>query len=130
MTLVEVMVSSVVFALAANGSAQLWGSAMAWNHRAEQRQELLSQLDLALLQRERALRLAAAGVTVPMSCGAAAAWTGLQLSTASGSLPEGIALTPEAAEAEGAGALWLTATAEGIERKRLFAPAAHGLCRP
>ena len=130
MALVEVMVSWVVFALAANGSAQLWGSAMAWNHRAEQRQELLSQLDLALLQRERALRVAAAGVTVPMSCGAAAAWTGLQLSTASGSLPEGIALSAAAAETEGAGALWLTGTAEGLERKRLFAPAAHGLCRP
>ncbi len=136
MTLVEVMVSSVVFALAANGSAQLWGSALAWNQRAERRQELLSQLDLALLQRERALRLAAAeeveaaGAAVPMSCSAAAAWLGLQLSAASSPLPEGIALTPEAAEAEGAGALWLTATAEGIERKRLFAPAAHGLCRP
>lgn len=130
MTLVEVMVSSVVFALAVNSSAQLWGSALAWNHRAERRQELLGQLDLALLQRERALRLAAAGVTAPMSCGAAAAWLGLQLSAAPGPLPEGIALTAEAAETEGAGALWLTATAEGLERKRLFAPAAHGLCRP
>lgn len=136
MTLVEVMVSSVVFALAVNSSAQLWGSAMAWNQRAEQRQELLGQLDLALLQRERALRLAAAeeveaaGAAVPMSCGAAAAWLGLQQSAASSPLPEGITLTPEAAEAEGAGALWLTAKAEGIERKRLFAPAAHGLCRP
>lgn len=130
MTLVEVMVSSVVFALAANGSAQLWGSAMAWNQRAEQRQELLSQLDLALLQRERALRVAAAGVAAPMSCAAAALWMGLQLSAAGGPVPEGITLTTDAGETDGAGALWLTATADGLERKRLFAPAAHGLCRP
>lgn len=130
MTLVEVMVSSVVFALAANGSAQLWGSAMVWNHRAEQRQELLSQLDLALLQRERALRVAAAGVTAPMSCGAAATWMALQLNAAGGPVPEGVMLTTDAGETDGAGALWLTATADGLERKRLFAPAAHGLCRP
>ena len=58
MTLVEVMVSSVVFALAANGSAQLWGSAMVWNHRGERGQAVLAQLELALLQRERALRVA------------------------------------------------------------------------
>ncbi|CAK6699442.1 hypothetical protein [Synechococcus sp. CBW1107] len=130
MTLVEVMVSSVVVALAANGSAQLWGSAMVWNHRAERRQELLGQLDLALLQRERALRVSAAGVTAPMSCGAAAAWTGLQLSAAPAPLPEGVTVSAEAAETEGAGALWITARAEDLERKRLFAPAAHGLCRP
>lgn len=139
MTLVEVMVSSVVFALAANGSVKLWGSALAWNHRAQQRQELLRQIDMELLQRERAMRLAAAaqveaagaaGAEVPMSCANAAEWMGLQLSTARSSLPAGIVLTPESAETEGAGALWLTATADGIERKRLFAPAAHGLCRP
>ncbi|MCT0218634.1 hypothetical protein KQ304_06405 [Synechococcus sp. CS-1329] len=151
MTLAEVLMSTLVFALAANSSAQLWGSALSWNQRAEQRQEALHRIDLELLQRERALRLAAAaqvkaagdaGAEVPMSCDEALAWMDEQLAIARSPLPQEVSLATalppapaleavsEAASAEDPPALWLTASGEGIERRRLFAPAAHGLCRP
>lgn len=140
MTLIEVLVSTLVFALAANSSAQLWGSALTWNHRAVERQELLNRIDMELLKRERALRVAAAaqvksareaGVEVPMSCGDAVAWMEGQLALVSSQLPEQITLATDLAltTAEEPVALWLRASGEGIERRRLFAPAAHGVCR-
>lgn len=134
MNLVEVLVASVVFALASGFSAQLWGQSVAWSRRVEERQEALQRVDLDLLRRERGLRRAAAekwseGGATAMSCPAATEWMREQLAGMAADLPAGLEQRLEPAEPA---ALWLVAAAEAhrIERRRLFSPAAHGLCVP
>ncbi len=126
MNLVEVMAAAVVFALASNASLQLWGASASWSRRAEDRRQALERIETDLLRRSSALRLAAADVAAPMACDAAGEWMGEQLAGAS--TAEDVALE----EGEAAGELWLVLRAEGhgIERRRLFTAAAHGLCQP
>ncbi|MCP9840788.1 hypothetical protein KBY93_09090 [Synechococcus sp. J7-Johnson] len=132
MNLVEVMVAAVVFGLAANASAQLWGSSALWSQRAEQRQELMRRLDADLLRREHGLRRAALAVAPAADCAVAGDWLEAQLQAAATELPAGVTATLQREEDNGAGGLWLVLRSEhqAIERRRLFMAAAHGLCQP
>lgn len=103
MTLTEVMLASVVFGLAMNASVQLWGRSAAWSRGVEHRQEALQQLEINLLRQEQAMRNQAASGAA-MDCSSEGIWMVAQ------ALPPG-ASAP-------------------LERRRLFVPAAHGLCLP
>jgi hypothetical protein len=103
MTLTEVLMASVVFGLAINASAQLWGRSVAWSRGVENRQEALQRLEIDLVRQEQAWRQSGP-LTAQADCP-----------------PEGVWLVAQAIPAGGA---------EAIERRRLFVPAAHGLCLP
>jgi hypothetical protein len=134
MNLTEVLVAALVFALASSASVRLWGAGAAWSAKAAQRQELLGQLDAVMLRRERALRSASvAGVAVaPMDCAAASGWLQAQLAVPAEAGAAGVEQSRVVAATPAGEAVWLVLRVpeQGLERRRLFSPAAHGLCLP
>lgn len=131
MNLTEVLMAALVFALASSASVRLWGAGAAWSHGLAERQELLGRLDAVMLRRERALRTATAAVA-PMDCTAASGWLQAQLADPAGAAAEGVEQSRVVAATPAGEAVWLVLRVpeQGIERRRLFSPAAHGLCLP
>jgi hypothetical protein len=131
MNLTEISMAMLVFALAANASVQLWGASASWSLATEQRHHTLRLIDADLLRREYGLRQAAlAWQAEAPGCAVAAQRVRQQLEAAGAPLPAGVSRQVSAEEAGGANAFWLIYRAEplGLERRRLFSAAAHGLC--
>jgi hypothetical protein len=136
MNLTEVLMAALVFALASSASVRLWGAGAAWSATAAERQQLLSRLDAVMLRRERALRAASAAAVAaavaPMDCAAASGWLQAQLADPAGAAAEGVEQSRVVAATPAGEAVWLVLRVpeHGLERRRLFSPAAHGLCLP
>jgi hypothetical protein len=138
MTLTEVMLASVVFALSLNASGQLWGRSAVWSRQAEDRQEALQQLEIDLLRQQRLIRVRAEA--------AQAEWLSGQNSAGAEPLsPPPLMPCPAATDAlvgaevaagpeEGLVLLHAEAMPAGatapLERERWYSLAAHGFCRP
>ena len=122
MNLAEVMAGAVVLATAGSGSLQIWAASAGAHHTLEQRQELLVQLDGALLAAEARLRLPLQD-TPTDNCAAAVAAMAEQLEAAP--LPEGL---QRQLELQPTG-LWLRLQAEPLPpRQRWLDAAALGHC--
>jgi hypothetical protein len=133
MNLTEITMAMLVFALAANASVQLWGASASWSRSTEQRQDTLRRIDADLLRREYGLRQAALAWQVEApGCVVAADRLRQQLEADGVPLPAGVSRQVSADAAAGTNAFWLVYRAEplGLERRRLFSAAAHGLCPP
>ena len=133
MNLTELTMAMLVFGLAANASVQLWGASASWSRATEQRQDTLRRIDADLLRREYALRQAAlAWQAEAPGCEAGGQRLRQQLEQAGAPLPAGVSRQVSAEPAPGSPAYWLIYRAEplGLERRRLFSAAAHGLCPP
>jgi len=100
---------------------------------------MLRRVDADLLRREHGLRQAALAVVAGVEaegpeqpaagCAAAGQWMAEQLQSGAGALPVGVQ-RQVSATSSGVDGLWLVYRIEpmGLERRRLFTAAAHGLC--
>jgi len=141
MNLIEITMAMLVFSLAANTSLQLWSSGARWSQTNAEQQETLRRVDAHLLRSEHSLRLVALAVVAGVEaedpdqsaarCAAAGQWMAEQLLSGAGALPVGVQ-RQVSAPSSGVDGLWLTYRIEpmGLERRRLFTAAAHGLCPP
>lgn len=123
MNLVEVLVAAVVVAGASCGSAQVLGMGSRWSLQAEQRQARLEQQEASMVAAEAAVRRLAEAAPQAGDCGAAADELATALEQAGGAGRQ-VLRQEERVLVEVAG--------EGDEppRRRLFSPAALGLCGP
>ncbi|PZU98067.1 hypothetical protein [Cyanobium sp. ULC084] len=133
MTLTEITMAMLMFSLAASASVQLWGASASWAQATAERQDTLRLIDADLLRREHSLRQAAlAWQAERPGCEAASLRMRQQLEVAGPALPAGVSRQLSAAAAPVTHGFWLVYLAEplGLERRRLFSAAAHGLCPP
>lgn len=86
MSLVEVLVASLVLAVASGSSLQIWAASVAATRATEQRSLQLLLLDRLMLEAEAQQRLAIPAASLP--CDQAAAWLAAQLQ--SQPLPAGV----------------------------------------
>lgn len=131
MSLVELMVSAVVFTTSASCSLQLWSSTSRWSQASERQLQAQQQLDQELLAVE---------ATLQGWAGRPQAGDGLQADCPSVSKPllTGGTLRPEAlggdsievtvTQVDAEGRLKVKASASGLSRERQLDPAAYGLC--
>jgi hypothetical protein len=126
-TLTEVISAVLVFSLAATSSLRLWGSTAAWSQAAAAHEALANGIEADLLRRSLRLQASVAlQPPAPASCELAALWLRSRLAVGAAALPQGV----EKQLIQEGGSVWLVyvARAEGLERRRLFSAAAHGLC--
>ncbi len=121
MSIAEVLAAALVLAVASGGSLRIWAATVTAQRTAEQRQELLVQLDGALLAAEAQLL----GPLPLLECEAAAAWmaSALEQAPLPAALQRQVAVEP--------GGVWLRLQAEALpQRERWLDAAALGLCAP
>jgi hypothetical protein len=145
MNLAEVLVAALVFAIAASSSLRVWGGSAASSQTAQLQEQWLLQIDADLQRSEGTLRQAAAARGPLASCDAAVAFMQQAvieeaLANPGVGLPEGVArqVLPQRLELDGSSVVVLvlryglkTAGADSrLQRERLLAPQAYGLCGP
>ena len=125
MNLAETLVASVILVVSSSCSLRLWASSTSSAAVAEQRQQQLGQLEIALLGSQA--RLTAMGAEpVAADCGDAARWLAVHLQ----SQPLGAGLSRVVSAEPGALVRVQITAAEVGQRQRWLSPAAYGLCGP
>ena len=123
MNLVETLVASVILVISSSCSLHLWASSTSSAAVAEQRQQQLGQLEIALLGSQA--RLTAMGAEpVAADCGDAARWLAVHLQ----SQPLGAGLSRVVSAEPGALLRVQVSAVEVGQRQRWLSPAAYGLC--
>jgi hypothetical protein len=116
MSLIEVLVGSMVFVLAATCSLQVWSSTASWSQQAERHRQEQQQQEAQLLAVQAALQQQA-GILLDPNCATALQVLDGQLGGMAGMVPSVD------------GGLLVEAVADiGSSRQRWFDPAAYGLC--
>ncbi|MCP9882740.1 hypothetical protein KBY65_09650 [Cyanobium sp. Alchichica 3B3-8F6] len=123
MNLVETLVASVILVVSSSCSLQLWASGTSSAAAAEQRQQQLGQLEIALLGSQARLT-AMAAEPVAADCVDAARWLAAHLQ----SQPLGAGLSRVVSAEPGALVRVQITAAEVGQRQRWLSPAAYGLC--
>lgn len=123
MSLLELLTGSVVFAMAAGSSLQLWALAAAATQAQERQQQGMDAADASLLRAEAALRRLAPSAG---DCTAAADRLMGELSAT----PVASGLARHLERSVGGDGVVLRLAVEGVAepRQRLYVPAALGLC--
>ena len=145
MTLAEVLVAALVFAIAAGSSLRVWGSSAASSQSAQRQEQWLLHIDADLQRSEAELRRVAAARGPLESCDAAVAFmrqtvidgalarpgVGFPADMARQVLPQRLQLddTSVAVLVLRYG-LTMAGADSRLQRERLLAPQAYGLCGP
>ena len=117
MALVELMMATGIFLAAGACSLQLWASSARASHQLGAEQRVLLQMDGQLLRLRAHWLQAASRPLAPLGCQAASDW----MVQAAAGLDTPPGLTQDLTVA-------LRSEAVELERRRVFAPAALGLC--
>jgi type II secretory pathway component PulJ len=128
MNLLEVLVAAVVVAGASCGSAQVLGMGSRWSLQAEQRQQRLERQEAAMVAAEAAVRRLAEAAPRAGACGAAAAELAAALEQPSGESGDEAGPTRQVVQEEEQVLLEVAGEGDEPPRRRLFSPAALGLC--
>ena len=145
MNLAEVLVAALVFAIAASSSLRVWGGSAASSQSAQLQEQWLLQIDADLQRSEGTLRQAAAARGPLASCDAAVAFMQQAVieqdrANPAMGLPAAVArqVLPQSFQRDGAPVTALVlryrlqtpGAGLGLQRERLLAPQAYGLCGP
>ena len=126
MALVELMMATGIFLAAGACSLQLWSSSARASHQLGAEQRVLLQMDGQLLRLRAHWLQAASRPLAPLGCQAASDW---MVQTAAGlDTPPGLTQDLTRLPAGNGLAVALRSEAVELERRRVFAPAALGLC--
>jgi hypothetical protein len=123
MSLLELLIGSTVFAMAAGSSLQLWALAGAAALAQERQQERMEQAEVVLVRAETALRQLAPGGG---DCTTAA--TEMRQLLAAEPLDPGLVRQLEPSASGDGVVLRLVVEGEAEPRQRLYVPAVLGLC--
>lgn len=126
MTLAEVLVASALLFGCLSGSLQLWALTVGESQAEERRQLLRERVEAELMANEARLRWHSRGGSLSSDCAAQAG--SLQSALATYPVPEG--LRRELRAVEQGQLLELSVDADDLQepRRRLWSPAAFGLC--
>jgi len=122
MSLSELLISAVVFAMAATGSLRVWSLSTATVTRSQHEEQLLVRLDADLERSEARLARLGRSAAPLASCELALQWMAAELPPADPSLGRSL---------QRQGAAWLLRYAPGEaghQRQRLLDPLTFGLC--
>ena len=128
MNLLEVLMAAVLFVLSAGSSLQIWNLISSGEMQHQQRQRLADRLDVELAAVEGLLRQQARQVQALPACGQGAAPLALLIGTRP--VHEGIVRRITPLDLEDGLLLELAVEGSPLRRRRLYRPAALGLCLP